>query len=209
MTEVSIIVPVYNGAQYIRQCISFLKAQRFDDYEIIFSVDSKSSDGSADIVKDEGDRDPRIRLVLQTDDDQLAGARNNGLLNASGRYVWFCDVDDAPSPEFVPVMHGLVADNDADFASCAFVNEGPEGTVRDKGTGTVRILDRDDAVRLLSRGGITVSTWSKMFDRRFLIDNGLFFRRSRAEDIEYLYRALFAAERIAVTDRILYAYRQT
>ena len=48
-----------------------------------------------------------------------------------------------------------------------------------------------------------------MFKRQFLLDNDLFFYKSRAEDIEYLYRVLHAAKRVAVTDRILYAYRQT
>lgn len=70
MPEISIIVPVYNGAQYIKQCVSFLDAQRFDDFEIIFSVDTKSSDNTMEIVETEQQTNPRIRVVKYTDDGQ-------------------------------------------------------------------------------------------------------------------------------------------
>lgn len=106
-------------------------------------------------------------------------------------------------------MHDLAARNNADFSVCAFVNVGPEGIVKSKYSGTVRVFDHEAAVSFLSRGGLPIAAWSKLFRRSFLMDNGILFHRSFAEDIDFTYRVVYASDRIVVTDMILYAYRLT
>lgn len=125
---VSVIVPIYNGIRYIDQCAEFIKAQRFDDLELILSVDGRSDDGTVERARQLSGTDPRMKVII-LENGNLAANRNIGLAQATGELVWFCDVDDAPSPDFIPVMRDLVLDNDADFAVCAYINTGPDGVV--------------------------------------------------------------------------------
>ena len=211
MVAVTVVVPIFNGSKYIRQCAEFLRAQTFEDREIVFSVDVKSDDGSVELAEEVASGLPNARVVLQTDDEHLAGARNAGLAAAEGDYIWFCDVDDAPSSEFVSEMYRLVTDNGADIAVCGFVNVSTGGVVKEccKRTWHTRVMNREDALASIARDEFPVSTWSKLFRRSLLVDNGILFVNSSAEDVIHTFRALDKASKVVIYDRPLYAYRMT
>lgn len=89
---ISIIVPVYNTAAYLRQCVESVLAQSYTDWELIL-VDDGSTDESPALCDDLSRQDGRIR-VLHQQNRGLPGARNAGLEEAAGRYVLFLDSDD-------------------------------------------------------------------------------------------------------------------
>ena len=94
---VSVIVPLYNKAPYVRRALDSIRAQSWTDYEVIV-VDDGSTDGGGSIVSEL--RDPRFRLIVQPN----AGpgpARNRGLAEASRPFVAFLDADDEWLPEFL------------------------------------------------------------------------------------------------------------
>ena len=205
------MVPVFNGAKYIGQCAGFLRAQRFEDFEVVFSVDVKSTDGSYEAAVSECSDNPLWKVVQQTDDLRLAGARNTGLRAAEGDSVWFCDVDDAPSPDLLSELHRLQVETGADFVVCGFVNTGPDGVVKDNPDGgwRSRVMNREEALQSIARDEFPVSTWTKLFRRSFLLDNDLFFEDSTAEDVVHTFRCLDKASVVCIYDRPLYAYRMT
>lgn len=90
--KVSIIIPVYNVEKYIRKCFDSIINQKFTSYEVII-IDDGSKDSSGEICDEYCDRDSRFKVYhLQ---NQGAGkARNSGLDNAIGEYVFFVDADD-------------------------------------------------------------------------------------------------------------------
>ena len=204
-------MPVFNGSKYIEQCAEFVGAQTFEDLEIIFAVDEKSDDGSVELAQKAVARLRNAKVVLQTNGDHLAGARNTGLDAAVGDYIWFCDVDDAPSPHFVSEMYALASENDADMVCCGFINTGPEGVVKECRCAVwhSRVLNHDEAFAAISGDEFPVSTWSKLFRRQFLVDNSLRFENSSAEDIIHTFRVLDCAQKVVIYDRPLYAYRMT
>jgi glycosyltransferase involved in cell wall biosynthesis len=207
----SIVIPVFNGSKYIEQCAGFIGAQTFKDTEIIFAVDVKSTDGSVEIAEKAAASLDNARVVRQTNGDHLAGARNTGLDDAQGDYIWFCDVDDAPSPHFVTEMYGLASENDADMVCCGFINTGSDGVVKEcrNAVWHTRVLGHDEAFAAISRDEFPVSTWSKLFRRQFLVDNNLRFENSSAEDIIHTFRVLDCSQKVVIYDRPLYAYRMT
>ena len=77
---VSVIMPVYNGEEYLRQCLDSVINQTLKEIEII-CVDDGSSDGSLDILKEYAAKDTRI-IVLQQSNAGAGAARNNGLAKA-------------------------------------------------------------------------------------------------------------------------------
>ena len=89
---ISIIVPVYNTAPYLPQCLDSLVNQTYRDIEII-CVNDGSTDNSPDILKAYAERDSRI-LVIHQENLGLSGARNKGLESARGEWVMFVDSDD-------------------------------------------------------------------------------------------------------------------
>lgn len=91
MIKLSIIVPVYGVEQYIEECIASLLVPERDDYEIIV-VNDGTKDRSMEIIKSRF-CDPRIRVVNQ-DNQGLSAARNHGIREAQGQYVWMFDGDD-------------------------------------------------------------------------------------------------------------------
>ncbi|WP_116082404.1 glycosyltransferase family 2 protein [Tropicimonas sp. IMCC34011] len=94
MPRATIVVPAYNVAATLPATLASLRAQTFDDFEILV-VDDGSTDRTASIARSTGDT--RVRLVQQPNRG-LAGARNTGIHHARGAYVGFCDADDLWRP---------------------------------------------------------------------------------------------------------------
>jgi glycosyltransferase involved in cell wall biosynthesis len=94
---VSIIVPVFNAELYLKNCLDSLIAQTLNEIEIL-CVNDGSTDRSLEILNDYSKKDSRIRIFNQKN----AGpgmARNTALDNANGKYILFCDADDAMEPD--------------------------------------------------------------------------------------------------------------
>ena len=90
--EVSIIVPVYNGGNYIDACLKCALKQTYENIEII-AVNDGSKDRSGKILDEYAKKDSRLKVIHQ-ENKGLSGARNTGIHAASGKYVIFFDVDD-------------------------------------------------------------------------------------------------------------------
>lgn len=99
MKRLSIIVPFYNVEPYIEQCIRSLYNQDIpqEEYEVI-CVDDCGPDGSRAIVERLQKEYANLRLVINTENRKLGGARNAGLDVAEGEYIWFVDSDDYIAP---------------------------------------------------------------------------------------------------------------
>lgn len=93
-TKLSVIIPIYNSESFIKDCITFLRNQNYNNFEILFVIDYKSTDDSINILHNIQSEDESIRVIVQQDDDAAGGARNIGIDNAKGEYIWFLDVDD-------------------------------------------------------------------------------------------------------------------
>lgn len=95
---ISIIVPIYNAANYLPACIESLLNQTEQDLQIIL-VDDGSTDNSLVIAQNYADKDKRIMVLTQAHAGQSA-ARNNGLRHAQGEYIAFVDADDTIEPDW-------------------------------------------------------------------------------------------------------------
>ena len=90
--RISIIIPVYNVAPYLRKCGSSVLQQTHNDLEIIL-VDDGAMDGSSELCEQLATEDTRIKAVHQTNQG-LSEARNTGIHHATGDYLAFLDGDD-------------------------------------------------------------------------------------------------------------------
>ncbi len=99
MPAVSVITPAFNAASFIRDAMDSVRAQTFDDWELLV-IDDGSTDDTVEIVKDYMDRDGRIRLLQQSNRGPSA-ARNHAMSLARGAFFTFLDSDDAWDPEYL------------------------------------------------------------------------------------------------------------
>jgi len=88
----SIIVPVYNVENYLKKCLDSIIQQVFDDYEVIL-IDDGSNDNSLQICEIYASLNKRFKVLTQKNTG-VSGARNKGIFNALGKYMWFVDADD-------------------------------------------------------------------------------------------------------------------
>ena len=97
--KLSVIVPVYNVAPYLRECLDSLLAQTCADWEAV-CVDDGSTDGSGAILDEYAANDPRFRVIHQKNAG-VSAARNAAIDVAKGEWIAFLDADDAVSPRLV------------------------------------------------------------------------------------------------------------
>lgn len=113
-TKVSIIVPVYNGEQYLEQCLNSICKQTYRNLEVLV-IDDGSKDNSLTIIKQFVNLDDRIK-VISTENNGQAIARKIALEQASGEYIGFIDADDWVEPMFIrELVDGIEIDR-ADIA---------------------------------------------------------------------------------------------
>ena len=96
--KVSIIVPVYNGVQFLEETVTSVRKQTWQDWELLL-VDDCSEDGSYELMKRLASEDPRAIPLRQEQNSGAAQARNRGVMEASGKYIAFLDADDLWLPD--------------------------------------------------------------------------------------------------------------
>lgn len=109
MTTFSIIIPVYNVAPYLRDCLDSVLAQRVDDWECI-AVDDGSTDDSAAILDQYAARDSHIKVVHKANGG-VASARNVALDCAEGEWILFLDADDLLTKHALEILSELRKEN--------------------------------------------------------------------------------------------------
>ncbi len=105
----SIITPMYNVADVVGSAIRSAQAQTLGDFELI-AMDDGLTDGSADLVRELGHGDPRIRVEAQPNAGANA-ARNRAMAMARGRYITFLDSDDLKLPTYLETVHAALEAN--------------------------------------------------------------------------------------------------
>ena len=208
--KISVIIPILNGEPFIKDCLSFLKAQSFRDFEIIAVIDTRSSDKSLELMQEGLKEFPFSQILLQDKGYRQGGNRNVGLNVAQGEYLWFYDVDDAPTPFFLESMNTVLDLTGADFACCNFRNVGKKKKIKKAKEQTqIRILNQEEAITFCNLGKMPIAPWGKVFRTDFLKENHIEFQDIGAEDVLFTYVCLKACRKVSVYDKELYAYRQT
>lgn len=115
--DVSVIVPVYNSEKYLIKCVESLVNQTLDNIELIF-INDGSTDKSPRILDKYKKKYPLKINIITTKNNGIGTARNTGLMQAKGRYVFFVDSDDYIELNALELMYNEAIKNDADLVIC-------------------------------------------------------------------------------------------
>lgn len=222
LLKFSVIIPVYNAANYISDCLESLINQDYSNLEIII-VDDGSSDQSAEICRKYGQHDERIHLICESNKG-VSNARNVGIQHATGDYILFSDADDQYHDDvFRMVNHELLNDNltvDIVIGSMDICTNLTSKSIIPKFSGVSKqyvgeelvelkrwIVERDekrfhDIPKEFSIG----TPWGK-FIKRELIDEVRFNTNLNfSEDLIFINDIVKSATNILVTKKIFYKY---
>jgi len=210
MTELSIIVPVYNAEAFLAGCIESVLAQTFADYELLL-IDDGSTDGSGEICDLYAERDGRVR-VSHVPNGGPASARNTGLDVAVGRYIQFLDADDELEPECCAVLRDMALESDADVVlSGAGIFDENERLIRPLIMPADGLHPTADVLRTLepaTAGTLLNYVWNKWYRAPGIQQHGIRYERDIRLGEDFLFNCAYlrTCDSVAVTTRPLYRY---
>ena len=220
MPAISIIIPVYNAERYLRQCIESVIAQTFKDWEAIL-VNDGSKDGSLAICQEYASKDDRIK-VIDKPNGGPSSARNRGLNEAQGKYVYFMDADDWIETKF---FENFVR-NTVDTKRCCDENEDNDygydiifqGFVREFSDGRkeksfamdadTSTMSKEKIICRLYKEHVYGWAWCKLFRREIIEKHHVRFDESLRlwEDELFTSEFLRYAENVRTVNSHLYHY---
>ena len=213
--KVSVVVPVFNAAKYLRQNVESLLGQSLREVEFIF-VDDGSTDGSYDILLEYANKDERMHVLCNmVQSDGAALARNLGIDKAHGKYLQMVDSDDYFEMNMLERLFQTAEAHQVDMVICdAFVHDVHKDEVR----GVSYLLDRknfpmgkpfsphDYRNSLFQISG--ASTWHKFYRRKFVEDKNIRFVPVRyTDDVVFTFTTMACAESIVALPERLVHYR--
>lgn len=130
-TAVSIIIPVYNAADYIEECARSLFGQTLSDVEYLF-MDDASTDDSVNILKAISEEYPDRKVIIKTHTENQGQAKLREIAKhiVNGTYIFHCDSDDWIDPNLLEAMYNLAVERNLDIVTCDLLYEYEDGSKR-------------------------------------------------------------------------------
>lgn len=212
--KVSVVMPIYNAAEYLAEAIECVLGQTLREIELI-CVDDGSTDGSFELIKEKQSQDKRVRIITENNAGPSV-ARNKGLSRARGEYVIFLDADDFFEPTFLERLYSLSIKKKLDIAVARYdlynnatgkfapPIESEHGELLDGG----RVISKSDHPDRIFQS-MTCYVWNKLFKLSFLLEKNIQFHPELYvfEDVCFVCAALSLAERVGKESRVLVHHR--
>lgn len=220
--KISIIIPVYNVADYLTECIESIVVQEYKDYEIIL-VDDGSTDGSEKLCDELAQKYDAIH-VIHKENGGHSSARKAGILNSSGEYIFFVDSDDYIEANLLKNISDKINLYNPDVIAFDFARVDESGNYIDKienkadeglysGEKLTEIKDKllyDRTNKNLNTGSIIFSIWSKIFKKSCVLKHLLAVPNEikLGEDMAVVMSTLCTCKTLYVYRYAGYYYRQ-
>lgn len=206
---ISVVVPAYNVAEYLEECMETLLGQTYRELEILL-VDDGSTDDTGRLCDEYAKKDPRV-IVIHKENGGLSDARNAGLKCAKGDYIGFVDPDDTIEKGMFERLLGMCRSHDVTMARARFDTFGePFGMPLVPATEEETVLDAavflSNIITYDTKRPSSYSVWTGLYERR--ITEGILFPKGKNyEDIGFTTKTALKAGRVAYLNGFLYHYR--
>ncbi len=202
MKKLSIILPVYNVEKFLSACLDSIYDQDLpeEEFEIVAVIDG-SPDNSKSVLLDYSKEHNNI-VIIEQENKGVSAARNNGLRNANGKYVWFIDPDDLIVKNCFKKIIDSLEEHNADVFEFQYIT--CEEDYKYDGNKIEFCVDGED------RGGATASGWLSVCLSSYLRDNNIYFNENLkyGEDYLWVLQVKYRKHTNIYTDAPLYIYRQ-
>lgn len=193
--KISIVIPFYNASMYITRMLDSLAMQINKNFEVIF-VDDGSNDNTIELIKNT--KIPFEYHLVKQNNLGAPAARNNGLSQARGEYIYFCDVDDTLTPDCIEIFIQAIEEFQANIIVAHYLKVKPESSdlFEEKYVVKNRVTNLKDDKNFIF---ISPIPGNKIYKKEFLNTFNLKF-----DDVKIGQDLLFYLSALAVTDTIIY-----
>lgn len=204
---ISIIIPIYNAATYLSECLESIKRQTYNHFECLL-INDGSTDQSEMIIKSFANDDRRFRLINQSNMG-VSAARNTGIINSKGNYITFIDADDWIDEQYLEVLLRHLKNSDADISICGSLFEYPNSTLKKSFRCDSSFSVKEALISLFNDAEIRPAVWGKLYKKSILIDNNIMMDQSisYSEDTLFVTEVILICKRIPVIESAMYHYR--
>ena len=199
---ISVIVNCYNSEKYIKRCIESVLNQTYKDLEIII-INDGSTDNTLKILKSY--KDKRIKIV-NTDNMGLSLARNKGIDNSHGDYLYFMDDDDYIEKDTIEYLYTIAKINKTKITTCntyEVINDKViSNTIDDN---SIEILDSIDVLKMVLLSiGRNGTIWNKLIHRSLF--KNIRFENRIINDVVVVYKLLLNVDKVSYGSKYTYYY---
>ena len=206
--KVSVIIPVYNSQQYLKQCLDNVVNQTLRDIEIII-VNDGSTDNSLLIIQEYANKYKNIK-VINKQNEGCYKARNVGLETSTGEYISFLDSDDYIETTIYEKLYLKAKQTDADIVSSNYY------ILQDN---KLKLVDFSSSAALLEKSNNSLAgaenilldaiIWSRIFKRQMLVEKSIKFHSDiyMADDAFFHIVTMLNSKEIIYIPDVLYTYR--
>ncbi len=200
----SVIIPVYNVEKYLKRCLNSVLSQLSEDMEIII-IDDGSTDNSGKICEQYTKKYGSVINVIHQKNGGLSSARNTGIENARGEYLYFLDSDDYISSKFIQTVYGYLLPRKYDILEFDSFWQTKEGVITLKMNNTVHEYSGLELIDKLIQNEVGCQIWRRIYKSSLF--EGIRFPVGRNyEDISVYYQLLIRSKVNLVIDSQLHIY---
>lgn len=210
MPKISVILPVYNGEEYLAKSINSILMQKMQDFELIV-VDDGSTDNSKQIIDTYLEKEPKKVIYYRKQNGGLSDARNFGIRKAKGDYLCFVDADDYIDKNLFENLENYISKNiDLIKYKCVKLNENYKEIEKIDGP-IFECKNGEEAFNELYSNDVLLETaWLYLFRREFFIENNLQFPKDKYhEDWAIVPYSIVLAKTVVSTNIYGYYYVQS
>lgn len=219
MSDISVIVPIYQASKYLKKCIDSILIQTYKEFELIL-IDDGSTDGCYEICEEYKKLDNRVK-VYHKKNEGLVRARKDGIRIATGKYISYVDADDWIEPNMLEVLYEKIKTYNCDIVICGRFEDTGELCISKKTNFKEGFYNKQDMIhdiypKLISdegffEWGLFPAAWDKIYRKELLekhqmeVDDVIMM----GEDAACTYPCVLNAESIYILNECFYHYRQT
>lgn len=199
---VSVVIPVYNTGKLLKKCITSIRAQTYENIEIII-IDDCSNQDTVEVLESEVRNDGRIRVFHLGEKVGAGEARNIGMSNSKGDYIVFLDSDDFFEPDLISSLLNDICLSDADVCMCGFkyiTAEADESISEYYMREKQGITDTCFCLAQLGEDGLdyfNAAPWNKIIKTDYIKKNNIRFQSlTSCNDLAFTYLCCLRADRI-------------
>lgn len=208
VVEISILIPIYNASEYLRECLDSLKNQSMRELEFIL-VNDGSTDDSLEIMKEYVKKDSRFR-ILDKKNTGYGDSMNSAIKIAKGKYIGIVEPDDFCDEEMFDILYKAAETEKADIARGNYYDFGDGGKTihkMDLPVGDKRILE---PIRDFKVFYGAPAIWSAIYKKELIEENGIRFLETPGasyQDTGFNFKTLACAKKVVYLNKPLYYYR--
>jgi len=215
--KVSIVIPIYNAEKTLQKSLASLKKQTYKNIQIIL-VDDASTDRSLKVIKNSIGSDTRFQVIHQIQNSGASAARNKGITQSTGEYLFFLDADDWLELNAIELLVELAKQTNSNFTCASHIQDLDHKSIQkeDESPSKDHVFTKKELILYIKnylkspyKHTLFVHCWGKLYKLNTIKTHGIQFNEtlSQLEDVNFNFQYLSHCNKVAYKCAFIYHHR--